>query len=274
MSAWLYCAAVGVLVQALSPPVFYVATSVGAPLVFAYTLSTHPHPGATDVVLACGATWFCIGVCMSVCLHRYFAHRAFHTSRAVQFVLGLVACVAFQGDPLWWAVMHRRHHKDCDKSGDPHSSALDGVWYAVVGWMAFRANYDIPQKEFKCLGAEVCTPEIHALRFLYPICPVSVFFAVASAQGWAAAVYWTLVPMWLARFITLLFNHEFHSTELAAGACRAGNATRVLAIAVGESQHDDHHKHPCRARRPELDPPYHIVIRSMHALGLVWACSA
>ena len=30
-----------------------------------------------------------IGIPMSVCLHRYFSHRAFETSRPVQLVLGL-----------------------------------------------------------------------------------------------------------------------------------------------------------------------------------------
>lgn len=274
MLAWALCAATGVFVQTLSPGLFYVATSLGVPVLFAHTLRRHAHPTAADVAVACGATWCCIGVCMSVCLHRYFAHRAFRTSRAMQFVLGLFACVAFQGDPLWWTVMHRRHHKHCDQNDDPHSSTVHGVWYAVVGWMASPANYDIPPQEYRSICAEARTPEICALRFLYPVCPISVFFAAASVCGWGPAVYCTLVPMWLARFITLLFNHEFHCSPQAAGKCRAANATRVLAIAVGESQHDDHHQHPCRARRPELDPPYHLIIRPLQALRLVWTCAA
>jgi stearoyl-CoA desaturase (Delta-9 desaturase) len=274
MTACVACTVASVAVQAVSPAAYYVATSVAVPLLFAHALCTQARPRLLDFAVACAVTWVCIGVCMSVCLHRYFSHRAFRTSRGVQFALGLAACLAFQGDPLWWAVMHRRHHKHCDASGDPHSSALQGVWYAVVGWMADRANYDISAHELASLGAEVCTLEIRMLGVLYPLCPTLAFFTVASVHGWATAVYCLLVPMWLARFITLLFNHEFHRAPHEDSACRAENATRLLAIAVGESQHHDHHRHPRRARRPELDPPYHLVIRSLQKVGLVWACGA
>jgi fatty-acid desaturase len=50
-----------------------------------------------------------IGIPMSVCLHRYFSHKAFETSRPVQFVLGVIACLAYQGGPLWWAMKVSEH---------------------------------------------------------------------------------------------------------------------------------------------------------------------
>lgn len=273
MLAWACVVSGSVCVQARSPATFYVMSSIAVPILLAYAMWAQRMPTAVDVMAACVGTWVCIGLCMSVCLHRYFAHRAFRTSRVMQFVLGLLACLAFQGDPLWWAVMHRRHHKFCDDDGDPHSSKRMGVWYAVLGWMANPANYHIAAQELLSIGAEVCRPEIHALRVAYPACPLVLCALVARNTGLASAVYWVLVPMWLARFITLLFNHEFHLGKPGDNKCCAENATRLLAIAVGESLHDDHHQHPHRARRPELDPPYHASIRWMQGLGLVWACA-
>src|SRR5690242_16097420 len=34
--------------------------------------------------------------------HPYFAHRAYKTSRAFQFVLAWLGCSAMQKGPLWW----------------------------------------------------------------------------------------------------------------------------------------------------------------------------
>jgi stearoyl-CoA desaturase (delta-9 desaturase) len=42
--------------------------------------------------------------------HRYFAHRAYKTSRAFQLVLAVLGGTAMQQGPLWWASWHRHHH--------------------------------------------------------------------------------------------------------------------------------------------------------------------
>ena len=39
--------------------------------------------------------------------HRYFAHRAYKTSRVFQFWLALLGSSATQKGPLWWAAAHR-----------------------------------------------------------------------------------------------------------------------------------------------------------------------
>lgn len=270
MSTWGSVAAYAVALQGVSPSAYYVVSSVTVPGIVAYCMLRHGPPSMTHVLTAWLNTVLCIGIAMSVCLHRYFAHSAFRTSRVFQFVLGVVACLAFQGDPLWWAVMHRRHHKHCDCPGDPHSSARQGVFYAVVGWMANPENYRLDADAFRTLDPTVRTPELHALRHLHPLCHVTACAFVEHFAGYAAMVYCLLLPMWLARFITLLFNHEFHQGRDQGNGCLSQNAARWLAIAVGESQHADHHAHPRRARRPELDPPWHVSIRWLQALGLVW----
>ena len=39
--------------------------------------------------------------------HRYFSHRTFHTSRAMQFVFAALGNTAIQRGALWWAAVHR-----------------------------------------------------------------------------------------------------------------------------------------------------------------------
>ena len=55
--------------------------------------------------------------------HRYFSHRAFQTSRAVQFVFAVLGATAVQRGPLWWAAHHRHHHAHADEADDSHSPA-------------------------------------------------------------------------------------------------------------------------------------------------------
>src|SRR4051794_6416514 len=53
--------------------------------------------------------------------HRYFAHRAFRTSRVLQFCLAFLAQTSAQRGALWWAAKHRLHHRHSDTPDDVHS---------------------------------------------------------------------------------------------------------------------------------------------------------
>ena len=53
--------------------------------------------------------------------HRYFAHRAYKTSRWFQFVLALFGTLAGQNGPLWWVGHHIHHHRYADQDDDIHS---------------------------------------------------------------------------------------------------------------------------------------------------------
>ena len=50
--------------------------------------------------------------------HRYFSHRAFKTSRVVQFLGACLGNSAVQRGPLWWAAHHRKHHMHSDSDLD------------------------------------------------------------------------------------------------------------------------------------------------------------
>jgi stearoyl-CoA desaturase (delta-9 desaturase) len=52
--------------------------------------------------------------------HRYFAHRTYRTGRIFQFCLGLLAQTSAQRGILWWAALHRRHHRCSDTVADVH----------------------------------------------------------------------------------------------------------------------------------------------------------
>lgn len=97
-------------------------------------------------VIWVGVSWFAVVVALLLYAvrmfaitgfyHRYFSHKAFRTSRPVQFLFGLLGASSVQRGPLWWAAHHRQHHRASDTEADPHSPRLKGFWYSHMGWFS------------------------------------------------------------------------------------------------------------------------------------------
>jgi len=262
---------VGCFLEWRSPSAYYILSLTGPVFMGAQCYLAAGVPTAGQLACALLCTVICIGVPMSVCLHRYFSHQAFKTGRAVQFVLGITACLAWQGGPLWWAAMHIRHHRHCDKLQDPHSAVHRGSLYAVLGWMADPTNYTALHTDYSSLPVRMRTLEMRLLQQLHPIPPLALCMFICHLYDYVSMVWCCLLPMVATRVITLLFNLEFHPTHTDK-MCKAADDNRVLAMLVGESRHQDHHARPRKARRPDLDLPWWLTLAWMQALGLIWDC--
>ena len=132
--------------------------------------------------------------------HRYFAHRAFRTSRFMQFCLAFVAQTSAQRGALWWASKHRLHHKYSDTVGDVHSPVLRGFLYSHVGWIFVPRN-DVT--EYAIVRDLVRYKELVWLN-RQPYTPAAVL-AVATwlIAGWPGLVIgfcWSTVVLWHATF--------------------------------------------------------------------------
>ncbi|HUB08057.1 MAG TPA: acyl-CoA desaturase, partial [Myxococcales bacterium] len=104
---------------------FHVAAIVGA-IVF--------HPRPWDLALM-GFMYLARMAAVTGGYHRYFSHRSYSTSRAFQFLLALWGSTAMQQGPLWWASVHRHHHRYSDQPEDVHSPSQRGFWWAHMGWI-------------------------------------------------------------------------------------------------------------------------------------------
>ena len=88
-----------------------------------------------EALVLCGALYILRIFAIGAGYHRYFAHRAYKTSRAVQFLLAFLAQTSAQRGVLWWAAKHRRHHSHSDTEHDVHSPRQHGFLYAHLGWI-------------------------------------------------------------------------------------------------------------------------------------------
>jgi stearoyl-CoA desaturase (Delta-9 desaturase) len=193
--------------------------------------------------------------------HRYFAHRSYKTSRAFQLVLAVLGATAMQNGPLWWASVHRRHHKHSDGPGDPHSPVLRGFWYAHLGW-----NFDLerpPQDERSNVTDLARYPELGFVD------RHDWFFVLAYAFGCLAigglpGVVWGFVVSTVA---------VFHATLRYATDDQSRNNVLVALITFGEGWHNNHHHAMSSARQGffwwEVDFSYYV-LRALAVLGIVW----
>jgi len=217
--------------------------------------------------------------------HRYFAHRAFRTSRAMQFVFAVLGASAVQRGPLWWASHHRHHHAHADDEDDAHSPHRHGFLWAHVGWFTSASHFATRHERVADLARY---PE---LRFLdrYDVVVPAVLAAALFALGEACAAFapglgtdgpqlvvWgfvvSTVVLYHATFTVNSLAHTFGSRRYATRDHSRNNLWLAL-LTFGEGWHNNHHHYPGAARQGfywwEIDLTYYV-LRLLAALGLVW----
>jgi len=205
--------------------------------------------------------------------HRYFAHRAYRTSRAFQLMLAVLGATSMQNGPIWWASVHRRHHKHSDEPGDPHSPVVRGFWYAHVGWVFDRS---VPRpRSGENVRDLLRYPE---LRWIdrHDWVPLAAYGVACFLVGGAPGLVWGFVVSTLAVFhATLLINSLAHvwGTRRFETADRSRNNPLLAVLTLGEGWHNNHHHYMSSARQGfrwwEVDVTYYV-LRALAWMRLVW----
>lgn len=215
--------------------------------------------------------------------HRYFSHKAFKTSRPVQFAFALLGAASVQRGPLWWAAHHRHHHRHADTDLDVHSPR-HGFWRSHMTWFltprGFRTDFDAVRDLARF-------PELRLLdRFdiLVPVLLAAGLFGLGSWLGSAHPGLGTSGPQLLVWgffvstvvlfHVTVTINslaHRWGSRRFATRDDSRNNALLAL-LTFGEGWHNNHHHYPGSARQGfawwELDLTY-LGLRLMALFGLV-----
>jgi stearoyl-CoA desaturase (Delta-9 desaturase) len=217
--------------------------------------------------------------------HRYFAHKAFKTSRLGQFVFAVLGATAVQRGPLWWASHHRNHHAHSDEIVDAHSPHQHGFLWSHIGWFLSRANFSTQLERVKELAH---FPELRFLDRFDIIIPVALgasIYALGEALQIAAPHFNTNgLQLFVWGFIlstVLLYHGTFCVNSLAHVWGKRRYATRdhsrnnafIALITLGEGWHNNHHHFPGSAKQGfywwEIDFTYYG-LRILAALGIIW----
>ena len=194
--------------------------------------------------------------------HRYFAHRAFKTSRAFQFILAVVAMSSAQRGPLWWATHHRHHHKFSDQPEDVHSPRQRGFWYSHAGWLLGSRH---SATDFERVKDFAKYPELRWLNNNDMLIAVAWGFVLAGIGGTTALVWGHFVPLVLTWHVTFTINslaHVWGSRRYATSDDSRNNAVLAL-LTFGEGWHNNHHHYQRSARQGfywwEIDLSFYVL---------------
>ena len=244
-------------------------------------------------VFAVGFSWFALWTALALYAarmfaitgfyHRYFSHKAFRTSRAVQFLFALVGAASVQRGPLWWAAHHRHHHRHADTEHDIHSPR-HGFFRSHMGWFmtprSFGTNFDAIKDLAKY-------PELRWLDRFDILVPVLLAAGLFALGGWLKGAHpglhtsgpqllvWGFFVSTVVLFhVTVTINSLAHrwGTRRYATNDDSRNNWLLALLTFGEGWHNNHHHFPGSARQGfawwEYDLTYYG-LRFMAVLGLV-----
>lgn len=236
-------------------------------------------------IIACAGLFFVRMFVITAFYHRYFSHRTFKTSRAVQFIAAFIGTTTAQRGPIWWAAHHRNHHRHSDHPPDVHSPGLWGLIWSHMGW--FLCD-DGLKTDWKQVPDWAKVPELVWLERWHLLGPITLA-AGSFGAGWALGTFapalgtseWQMFVWCFGVSTTLLYHGTFTINSLAhtigrrrfATSDDSRNSLLLSILTLGEGWHNNHHHCPGTVRQGfywwEIDPTYYV-LRAMRAFGLVW----
>ncbi|MBY0357470.1 MAG: acyl-CoA desaturase [Candidatus Obscuribacterales bacterium] len=224
--------------------------------------------------------WLMLGV--TIGYHRLLAHRSFKCPKLVEYFWVGTGYLAWQSSPIWWATMHRAHHRYTDQSLDPHSPRY-GWKNAYFGWF-FQSTYPEhinPATQAKDLVKDPFYRFLeqdgnwHRAHLLSMLIGFGFRLILLVSFGWVVALASALAGL-LVQQVPFLLNVVCHIPRLGyKGQATEDDSVNIWWVALltaGEGWHNNHHAYPGSARsgfkRHEIDLSW-LMLRLMKAIGLV-----
>lgn len=223
-----------------------------------------------DWILCIGLFWLRMFF-ITAGYHRYFAHRSFKTSRAMQFVFAFGAMMSVQKGVLWWSGLHRHHHRYSDQPEDIHSPKK-GFWWSHVGWFLDMKYH---KSDHSLIPDMAKYPELRWLDRWYFVPPLVLALTVLFIGGWSAlwiGFFLSTVLLWHATFTINSLAHvwgkrRYETTDTSR------NSWPLALLTFGEGWHNNHHYYQASVRQGffwwEIDMSYYI-LKGMSWLRLIW----
>lgn len=239
---------------------------------------------STAAILFAAALYFLRMFAITGFYHRYFSHRAFKTSRWVQFIFAVIGASSVQRGPLWWAAHHRHHHRYSDCSEDIHSPVKSGFFWSHMFWFTCRSNFKTREELITDFNRFPELRWIDRFDILIPVTLGALVFLVGEFLNSYFPQLGTSGPQFLVWGLisTVVLFHATCSTNSLAhlfGKRRyqTGDDSRnnfwIALITLGEGWHNNHHHYPASVQQGfhwcEIDITYWILVL-MSKVGLVW----
>jgi stearoyl-CoA desaturase (delta-9 desaturase) len=194
--------------------------------------------------------------------HRYFAHHSYKLNRFWQFVMAFGGTTAAQKGPLWWAAVHRDHHRDADTPDDPHSP-LKSFWWSHAGWILCDKHQ---ATRFDRITDFARFPELRWLNkhdWVGPWTLALATFVLFGVRGLVVGFILSTVLLWHATFLVNSLAHVFGRRRYVTHDS-SRNSLLIALLTGGEGWHNNHHYVPSSTRQGffwwEIDLTYYALV--------------
>jgi len=190
--------------------------------------------------------------CVTLYLHRSQAHRAVKFHPVIEHFMRFWLWFTTGMVTRQWVAVHRKHHRFCEESEDPHSPVHYGI-----GRVLFRGAllYHAASKDQAMVDTygrgtpddwierHVYTPHSRLGIGLCLVLNVIVF-------GWVGAIIWLVQMLWIPFWAAGVINGIGHWWGYRNGSTRdqSRNIVPFGIIIGGEELHNNHHLDPASPR--------------------------
>lgn len=236
-------------------------------------------------VLVAAALYFIRMFAITGFYHRYFSHRTFRTSRVAQFLFAALGNTSVQRGALWWASVHRHHHKHSDQEADAHSPVVSGFLWSHIGWMTSSKNFPTDYDSIKDLAKfpelvflnrfDMVVPAVFGLSLYGLGAFLSWKFPHLGTSGGQLFVWGFFISTVVLLHGTLMINslaHVFGGRRFDTGD-QSRNSIFLALITLGEGWHNNHHRFMNSVRQGfywwEIDITFYI-LKMLSWFGIIW----
>jgi len=220
------------------------------------------------------AIWYSSLFCQTFFQHRYAAHRAFIMNKfweRVFFIFTYITQGSSYMSPRAYAIMHRMHHAYTDTEKDPHSPQFSkNVFQMMLRtrkiYSSIYKGKQVIEERFTYNLPDWPTFDKWAhsgfSRICWTIGYITIFILLAPSLWWLMLLPIILTMGAFHGAIINWFAHKYGYTNFRMKNT-SQNLFSVDLLMLGESYHNNHHKHPSSInfgkRWHELDPVYPMI---------------
>ena len=187
-------------------------------------------------------------ICVTLFLHRGQAHRSIKFHPIIEHFMRFWLWLTTGMITKEWVAIHRKHHRYCETSQDPHSPGIYGIWKVLFGGALLYADAARDKKMIRQFG--VGTPndwmekniysrfEFHGVILLLIL--NTLFFHGWGIVMWLIQMAW--IPFWAAGMVNGVghwFGYRNNNTK-----DKSRNIFPLGIIIGGEELHNSHHHNP------------------------------
>jgi stearoyl-CoA desaturase (Delta-9 desaturase) len=266
------------------------------PLGFLVALGLHAsgwyNISPIEISIMLGMHFLCL-VGIEVGFHRLFTHGSYQANKTLRVIFAILGSMAFQGPVIWWAAIHRNHHRHSDKTGDPHSPHLSGegpwalmrgLFHAHMGWLFVNESVRAPgwSQYVQDLYRDENILKVHMAYFYWLLAGFAIPSMLEGLITWSwrgaflGFLWGGLVRIFIMNHLTYwcinsvthsIGNRPFRTTD------RSTNNLLLAIPTLGQTWHNNHHAFPSSSMMGlewwQIDIGG-LILRLLEKLGLVW----